>query len=281
MASVVSVLSKTPNLLKELIRALPSVTFHEVQDPEHDAQFKRSEILVCDFDLVGNYLYDLPNTKWMQGTWAGVDKLMPLIQNKPLPYQITRFTGDHFGRIMGEYVVAHIVNHERNLCELRDYQRKTLWHKEGKVNDYRIISDLTVGILGVGNIGSKIGKILHMLGATIFALGRRPALPPGDGYSHVSSYHTKETLPSLLKECDYIVSVLPSTRETDGLLDNDVLKNCADKGSVLINIGRSNILSEDSLIKAIKNRWLSGAVLDVFDVEPLPECSPLWSIKEA
>ncbi|XP_044266379.1 glyoxylate/hydroxypyruvate reductase A HPR2-like isoform X2 [Tribolium madens] len=254
MASVVSVLSKTPNLLKELTRVLPSVTFHEVQDPEHDTQFKQSAVLVCDFDLVGKYLYDLPNTKWMQGTWAGVDKIMPLFQNKPLPYQITRFTGDHFGRIMGEYVVANIVNHERDLCELRDYQRKKQWHKEGKICDYRVISDLTIGVLGLGNIGSRIGKILNMLGARILALGRRPALPAGDDYSHVSRYHTKETLPSLLKECDYIISVLPSTRETNGLLDNDILKNCSDKKSVLINIGRSNTLSENSLIKAIQNK---------------------------
>lgn len=127
---------------------------------DRDSQFKQSSVLVCDFNLVGKYLYDLPNAKWIQGTWAGVDKLMPFIQkDKYIPYQITRFTGEHFGKIMGEYVLANIVNNERNLLDLRKYQEKKEWNQDGKISNYRIISDLTVGILGLGNIGSRSNKI--------------------------------------------------------------------------------------------------------------------------
>ncbi|RZC36055.1 glyoxylate/hydroxypyruvate reductase A HPR2 [Asbolus verrucosus] len=277
MTLTIPVLSKVPNLLKELVKVAPNVTFHEVADPERDPYFKKSEILICDFDLLGSYLYDLPNVKWIQGTWAGIDKLTPLV-SKPPPYQITRFTGDHFGKIMGEYVVANIVNYERGFFDVKNSQQKSQWNREGKIFDYRVIFDLTVGILGVGNIGNRIGQILHFLGAKVMALGRRPVLPTDDEYSHISKYFTKDTLPQFLKECDYIVNVLPNTTETNNLLDGDVLKHCSDKQSIFINIGRSNILSETSLIRALNNRWLSAVILDVFDVEPLPESSPLWKM---
>lgn len=74
-----------------------------------------------------------------------------------------------------------------------------------------------------------------MLGAKILAFGRRPELPSGDNFSHVTGYYTKETLPSLLKECEYIVSVLPSTNETNCLLENDILRHCAGNKAVIIN----------------------------------------------
>jgi phosphoglycerate dehydrogenase-like enzyme len=123
---------------------------------EKDSSFKKSEIIIADFDLLCNYLYELPNTKWVQGTWAGIDKLIPQIESsKPIPFQMTRFTGEHFGKLMGEYVVANIVNHERNFFELKSHQQKQQWHREGKVTDYRAISDLTVGVLGLGHIGNR------------------------------------------------------------------------------------------------------------------------------
>jgi phosphoglycerate dehydrogenase-like enzyme len=281
MALTVPVLSKVPNLLKELVKAVPNVNFHYVDDPEKDSSFKKSEIIIADFDLLCNYLYELPNTKWVQGTWAGIDKLIPQIESsKPLPFQMTRFTGEHFGKLMGEYVVANIVNHERNFFELKIHQQKQQWHREGKVTDYRVISDLTVGVLGLGHIGNRVGKLLHFLGAEVLAFGRRLTLPTEGDYCHISKYYTKETLPLMLTECDYIVSVLPQTHETNGLLEKDILKNCTDKQSVLINIGRSNIISEDSLIRAINNKWLSAVILDVFDVEPLPESSALWKMDQ-
>lgn len=94
--------------------------------------------------------------KWIQGTWAGIDKLLPYIRlNEKLPYLLTRYSGQHFGRIMGEYVIRCIVNHERNWNEVDRNQLNCLWSKDGKVSDYRIISDLNVGIMGVGNIGGK------------------------------------------------------------------------------------------------------------------------------
>jgi len=91
----------------------------------------------------------------------------------------------------------------------------------------------------------------------------------------LDKYSTK--LDDILPECDYLINVLPSTQHTIGLLNNNKLKLCSLKKPVFINIGRGTIIDECEIINALNNKWLSGAILDVFSTEPLPETSPLWS----
>lgn len=94
--------------------------------------------------------------KWVQGTWAGIDALLPHIRsNEPPRFPISRFTGNHFGRLIGEYVVANITNFERKIFEMRENQNKQQWVRDENVIVYRAIYDLTIGILGTGSIGDK------------------------------------------------------------------------------------------------------------------------------
>ena len=90
------------------------------------------------------------------------------------------------------------------------------------------------------------------------------------------SCHLAE-LPQLLQSCDYVCSALPSTPQTKGLLSGDILKHCAGRKSVFINVGRGDIISETTLVHAITEGWLGGAILDVYDEEPLPDDSMLWA----
>ena len=94
---------------------------------------------------------------------------------------------------------------------------------------------------------------------------------------HIDEYVTLDNIEKLLSQADYICNVLPNTPDTTGILNDGVLKACGDKSPGFINIGRSNIVSEDSLLKALEAGWLSGAVLDVFDKEPLPQEHPFWT----
>lgn len=80
----------------------------------------------------------------------------------------------------------------------------------------------------------------------------------------------------MLSSVDYIVNVLPHTSETAGMLSGDVLKICAEKRPVFINVGRGSIIDEASLLQALEKGWISAAILDVFPVEPLPTSSALW-----
>lgn len=87
-------------------------------------------------------------------------------------------------------------------------------------------------------------------------------------------------LPDLLQNCDYIINVLPSTPDTIGLLNEDMLKQCAQKQPVFINIGRGTVIKEKDLINALSRGWLSAAILDVFETEPLPPSSVLWTMPQ-
>lgn len=117
---------------------------------------EQSEIIIGDFDLLSGILYDLPKAKWIQGTWAGIDKFLPAIdKNRQLPFIITRFTGDYFGRVMAEYVIYSVVSHERKMEEVRANQIAKLWTVEDRISNYRVLSDLNIGIMGMGQIGSR------------------------------------------------------------------------------------------------------------------------------
>lgn len=83
-------------------------------------------------------------------------------------------------------------------------------------------------------------------------------------------------LPDLLQNCDYIINVLPSTPDTTG----DMLKHCAQKQPVFINIGRGTVIKEKDLINALSRGWLSAAILDVFETGPLPPSSVLWTMPQ-
>lgn len=123
---------------------------------EKDEVFKNSQIIVADFDLLSSFLYELPNAKWIQGTWAGVETLLKhVIPNQPPSFLVTRFSGKYFGTLMGEYVIANIINHERKLFDVRENQMNSNWIITGNISEHRTIPELNIGILGLGSIGNR------------------------------------------------------------------------------------------------------------------------------
>eukprot|EP00612_Vaucheria_litorea_P008300 CAMPEP_0171481636 /NCGR_PEP_ID=MMETSP0946-20130122/6900_1 /TAXON_ID=109269 /ORGANISM="Vaucheria litorea, Strain CCMP2940" /LENGTH=168 /DNA_ID=CAMNT_0012013319 /DNA_START=432 /DNA_END=934 /DNA_ORIENTATION=- len=126
--------------------------------------------------------------------------------------------------------------------------------------------------MGVGDIGKTIASDLISLRCKdIHGLVFSPR-EDGD-----ISYHT--SLKSFLQSgCDYIINVLPSTSSTVGLLNGDALSVLSDHPPIFINVGRGDVINESSLLEALEKRWIGGAVLDVFESEPLPEKSRLWEI---
>ncbi|CAH1105244.1 unnamed protein product [Psylliodes chrysocephalus] len=277
MSSIISVLSVN-HLLPELEKVLPDKKFHNVENAETDKIFRESEIIIADNNLIALYLYDLPNIKWIQGTWAGVERIMKVVRpGDPPKYPISRFTGKHFGVLMSEYVISQIISYERCAFEMRENQKLKKWIKYEKLRQYRSFPELTIGVLGVGNIGNRVAKTLNLMGAKILGYGRQQNFDLEQN-KHISNYFTKSNLPQMLQNCDYLVNILPSTPETEGLLNGEILENCKSKGTVFINVGRGSIISEESLVTALKSKWISGAILDVLEKEPLPSSSALWEL---
>mmetsp|Transcript_50151 Transcript_50151/g.131987 ORF Transcript_50151/g.131987 Transcript_50151/m.131987 type:complete len:168 (-) Transcript_50151:231-734(-) len=107
---------------------------------------------------------------------------------------------------------------------------------------------------------------------------RRRALHTAeDADAGVAQVFAIDELPTFLSQCDYVVSVLPSTPQTRGLLAGDVLSACASRQPVLINVGRGDLIDEEAIVAALEKEWISHFVGDVFVPEPLPASSALWS----
>lgn len=133
---------------------------------------------------------------------------------------------------------------------------------------------MSVGILGIGAIGKEVARVCSCLGMTVH--GMKTTLDP---VKHVDKVYTSNQLVELLQTCDYVCNILPSTSRTKGLLSNGILKVCEDKPIKFINIGRGDVIDEKSLVQALQNGWIEKAFLDVFEKEPLPAESPLWSFQ--
>ncbi|EZA59672.1 hypothetical protein DMN91_005041 [Ooceraea biroi] len=276
MTQVVVVLSAIPRLSHHLRSRLPNLRISDVPPGQADTldKLNGAEILVADCDLLIPYAHNLTSFKWIQATWAGLDKFIPHIQNAPRDYVLTRFSNESFGLAMSEYVIAHIVNFERDQRQQYENQRRGLWKQEGKIMKHRLICDLTIGILGLGTIGKSIAQRLKLFGATVWGTTRTA---PKEKLPYLDEHKTVSDLLNVLGNCDYVINVLPSTRDTVGLLNGDTLQHCRAKGTVFINIGRGSVIGELDLINALEQKWILGAILDVFEEEPLPKQSKLWN----
>ncbi|XP_064472004.1 glyoxylate/hydroxypyruvate reductase A-like isoform X2 [Ornithodoros turicata] len=254
-APEIFVLSRIPYLAEDLrkelhgranvVEIVAKFTVHD-EEPQLKHQVTErlatTQILVTDVHILKDVLYKLPSMKWIQLTSA-------------------------------EYVIAGIINFERGLYRYFEYQQKKEWN-DSMSTRFRTLPDLAVGILGAGVIGNEVATTLRQFGSNVYGLARRRRNVAE--MSHSSFQHIFDSLHDLLKECDYIINVLPSTPETTGMLNGDVLEQCVKK-PVFINIGRGTIINEESLINALRNKWISGAILDVHTVEPLPRESLLWT----
>lgn len=110
----------------------------------------------------------------------------------------------------------------------------------------------------------------------------RTARAEEDRKPWVDRYIRMDGLTELLQSSDYVVNVLPSTPGSVGLLSGEVLRSCSaeagGKRATFVNVGRGDVISEESLLRALREGWISGALLDVFAVEPLPKSSELWDL---
>lgn len=143
---------------------------------------------------------------------------------------------------------------------------------------YRSFRPLTVGILGLGDIGQAIGRLLKTAGFRVAGFKRRVDPEEVETKLCASADQVTDDLNAVLSQSDFIVSVLPSTPATRYLLTEDRLAaTCHEKKPVFINVGRGDVISEAVVISALDKQLFSKAVLDVFEKEPLPEDSKLWT----
>jgi phosphoglycerate dehydrogenase-like enzyme len=200
---------------------------------------------------------------WVQSTWAGVT---PLICKQRPNYLLTGVK-DIFGQQMREYVFAYLLYFSRQIESFKVKQSQQSWqlpkldHLFGK----------TLGIMGVGSIGKEIARTAK--GFDMRVLGITRTHKHND---NIEQQFTTDNCIEFAKQCDYIVSVLPDTPQTKHLINTTFLE-AMQSHSVLINVGRSQVIDNQALITSLKNRQIRAAVLDVFEEEPLPLGHPMWN----
>ncbi|XP_034943522.1 glyoxylate/hydroxypyruvate reductase A-like [Chelonus insularis] len=282
----VIVFSLAPKLAEYVRSILPQV-IEVIEIPPDKIEcyndLQNAEIMIADCAALPKVYNQLNSIKWIQSTSAGVEPLLPLFRfnGRFENLVVTRFVDDIYGLDMAEYIVTQIVNHERQQWKEYESQKRKHWTVNGMFNSRRLIGDLNIGIMGLGNLGKSVAKILKTFGATVWSLTRthNPTVI-AETASFVDHHRTNDSLTEFLSNCDYIISILPATPQTDGFLDGDVLSFCQQRKSVLINVGRGNIICENTIIRALERGWISAAVLDVFPVEPLPQTSQLWDMPQ-
>jgi glyoxylate/hydroxypyruvate reductase A len=205
----------------------------------------------------------LGRPRLVQSLWMGVEKLLA-DPTYPRGVPLARLIDPGMVAAMSETVIAHVLDWHRHLYEYRRQQRARTW----KRIEQRLAGDRTVGLLGLGELGSDAARKLLALGFNVAGWSRRPKEIPG-----VKCF---TDLPAMLRITDALVCLLPLTRETAGVLNarNFVLMR---RGGCVINLARGAHLLLRDLLGALDNGWLAHAYLDVFEPEPLAADDPLWA----
>lgn len=223
------------------------------------------EILLGEPQMVSEVIASATQLKWMQSCWAGVDSLCKPKLRKD--YLLTGVTGQ-FGQLISEYVTGYLIALERDFFKMRDNQA----HKRWQPIAYRPLKDVTVGIVGLGSIGQHLAGTLAGLGFRITGMNTS-----GNPRPNVEKVYTPEHSDEFYGGLDYLVITLPSTPQTRHFLNAETLARLQ-TSCVVINVGRGSVVDQDALICALQNDEVRAAVLDVFEKEPLPIDSPLWSM---
>ena len=218
-----------------------------------------------------NVVKSFPNLRVIFSLGAGVDAILsdPTL---PTHVPIVRVNDDDLTNRMSEYVVMHVLMHHRQQLRLSENQRKGVWDAFTQ----HAAKDMTVGIMGLGVLGKDATKKLGVMGFQVRGWSRSAKAVEG-----VACFAGPTQLDKFLGGTDILVSLLPATKETDGIISRALISKLSRKGPfgapILINAGRGRQQNEDDILACLDDGSLYAATLDVFRQEPLPASSRLWN----
>jgi phosphoglycerate dehydrogenase-like enzyme len=225
----------------------------------------RHSVVLGQPDLVAAVIDGMPAVRWVQSSWAGITPLLNVARDD---FVLTGIK-DLFGPQMAEYVFAYLLGQEVGVMDRAVFQARRSWFE----GDSGGLHGKTIGILGSGSIGAHIARVAGAFGMRVLGYSQRGAAV--DGFDRL---FTGRYLREFLSESDYVVGVLPDTPATQHLLDRDAFIAMKTQ-AWLINVGRGNLVNEEDLCDALEAGEIAGAILDVFEQEPLPQTSRLWDTR--
>lgn len=229
----------------------------------------------------------VPALRWVQCHLAGLDhwKDEPLLAHPQVT--VTHMSGAAASQ-MAEYILMGLLALGHRLPEIQAAQAKREWAQDRWTRFLPLeLRGATVGIIGYGSVGRQTARLLHTFGATVLAVKRNAMQPADTGYTpqglgdpqgdYAHRIYPVEAICSALSQCDFVVVTVPLTPSTRNLLGEREIA-CLKPTAGIVDVSRGSVINPSALFNALKSGKLSGAILDVFDQEPLPPESPFWSL---
>ena len=210
------------------------------------------------------------NVRWVHSMSAGVEKILfPELVQSPVP--LTNGKGA-FSGALAEFAIASILFFAKDLRQLTANQQAGRW----KQFDIELIRGQVLGIVGYGDIGRESARLARAFGMKVAAVRRRASLSHQD--PDLERTYSPGGLREMLGICDYVLVTTPLTAETRGMIGEAEL-SAMKPSAVILNLGRGPVIVESDLIAALTAKRIRGAVLDVFDEEPLPPGHPFYALE--
>ncbi|HEY8491293.1 MAG TPA: D-2-hydroxyacid dehydrogenase [Dehalococcoidia bacterium] len=234
----------------------------------------RAEVLFARwFGLPREAMEACRSLRWLQVTSAGVDRIL---ESGTLPpgVTLTNVSGLHAVPI-GEYILGAMLMFAKGAHRFLRAQARHEWVRFMPT----VLAGKTAGIVGMGAIGRAAARYARAFDMHVLGIRRSAAAPAADD-PDAHELLPLSALHDLLRRSDFVVLAVPLTRETRRLIGEAELR-AMKPTACLINIARGAVVDEAALVRALREGWIGGAVLDVFEQEPLPPDSPLWDLENA
>lgn len=268
--------------MKKILVTIPMEESHKkyIEEVAKDAEViytaseKADKNLIQEADIIlGNVpvesIRGSQNLKWLQLNSAGANNYTEagVLKEGTL---LTNASGA-YGLAISEHMLGMLMAVQKKLHLYLANQKAHQWKDEGKVTS--IYGSKTL-VVGLGDIGGEFAKRMHALGSKVYGIKRNMTEVP----EYLEGIYQMDKLEELLPQFDIVALSLPETKATRNLFDKNKFEKMK-KNAILLNVGRGTTVNTADLCDALNNEIIGGAGLDVTDIEPLPEDSPLWNAK--
>lgn len=243
------------------------ILFSEREDKDLNVDALNADAIVCNWLFVNHSIEKFQRLKCIQLLSAGLDRV-PVDYVKKHDIELYSARGV-YSVPMAEFAVCGVLQLLKHSREFYDKQNAHSWSKD---RDLIELSDKRICVIGTGSVGTEVGKRFSAFTEKVYGVDLFP-----NTQSYFKEIFPLAKLDEQLQISDVVILTLPLTNETKDMFNNARFSKIKE-GSIFVNIARGGLVREDALIEAL-DQVLYGAVVDVFDAEPLSEDSPLWDKK--
>lgn len=253
--------------LRDKIELIPS------QNKQHLKQIIPDAEILVSFSLDKETFLSAKRLRWIHAAYVGIDNLLfpELLKSKVL---VTSSRGIH-GDTVSDHILAMILAFAKGLVPSWNCKRKRKWCQVDVMRERFEPQEKLLGIVGFGTIGETLARKAKTFGMKVMATKNR--VKRGEKIKYVDRLFPRDKFREFLCTADFVVLTVPLTKETHHMIGAKEL-NCMKDTAILINVARGEVVDEKALIRALQEKRIAGAGMDVFEEEPLNPKSKLWDL---